>query len=160
MCNLINAHTNTHTHISLIPPWEDQCEWHRMTRIAGPDCAVMCNLINTHTHTHTHTHNALAAQSCPTVLFSLQAARVLSTMEKCVVYAHHVQHFKHQPGTVKIATTTTACLYCWCRSAENTKKEFPHYSSCMPEKLISRDMFRLFCFCVSYYAIRLNMLLK
>ena len=25
---------------------------HRMTRMTGPDCAVMCNLINTHTHTH------------------------------------------------------------------------------------------------------------
>ena len=33
---------------SLIPPWEDQCEWHRMTRMTGPDCAVMCNLINIH----------------------------------------------------------------------------------------------------------------
>ena len=51
MCNLIN----THTQVSLIPPWEDQCEWHRMTRMTRPDCAVMCNLINTHTHTHTHT---------------------------------------------------------------------------------------------------------
>ena len=29
-------------------------EWHRMTRMTGPDCVVMCNLINTHTHTHTH----------------------------------------------------------------------------------------------------------
>ena len=27
-----------------------------MIRMTGPDCAVMCNLINTHTHTHTHTH--------------------------------------------------------------------------------------------------------
>ena len=27
-----------------------------MTGMTGPDCAVMCNLINTHTHTHTHTH--------------------------------------------------------------------------------------------------------
>ena len=27
-----------------------------MTRMTGPDCAVMCKLINTHTHTHTHTH--------------------------------------------------------------------------------------------------------
>ena len=27
-----------------------------MTRMTGPDCAVMCNLINTHIHTHTHTH--------------------------------------------------------------------------------------------------------
>ena len=38
--------------VSLIPPWEDQCEWHKMTRMTRPDCAVMCNLINTHTHTH------------------------------------------------------------------------------------------------------------
>ena len=65
MCNLINTHTHTRTpderfswQVSLIPPWEDQCEWHRMTRMTGPDCAVMCNLINTHTHTHTHRINA------------------------------------------------------------------------------------------------------
>ena len=44
-----NSHTHTHSH-------QDQCEWHRMTRMTGPDCVVMCNLINTHTHTHTHTH--------------------------------------------------------------------------------------------------------
>ena len=24
-----------------------------MTRMTGPDCVVVCNLINTHTHTHT-----------------------------------------------------------------------------------------------------------
>ena len=47
MDNLI-THTYTHIQVSLIPPWEDQCEWHRMTRMTGPDCAViMCNLINT-----------------------------------------------------------------------------------------------------------------
>ena len=28
-----------------------------MTRMTGPDCAVMCNLINTHTHTHTRSHS-------------------------------------------------------------------------------------------------------
>ena len=40
--------------ISIIdPPWEDQCEWYRMTRMTGPVCAVMCNLINIHTHTLT-----------------------------------------------------------------------------------------------------------
>ena len=27
-----------------------------MTRMTRPDCAVLCNLINTHTYTHTHTH--------------------------------------------------------------------------------------------------------
>ena len=32
---------------------EDQSEWHIMTinRTTGPDCTVMCNLINTHSHT-------------------------------------------------------------------------------------------------------------
>ena len=58
MCNLINTHTHTQTHVTSIvdPPlaWEDQCEWHIMTRMIGPDCAVMCNLINTHTYTYTH----------------------------------------------------------------------------------------------------------
>ena len=29
-----------------------------MTRMTGPDCVVMCNLINTHTHTHTHIRRA------------------------------------------------------------------------------------------------------
>ena len=28
-----------------------------MTRMAGPDCAVMCNLINTHKHTQYETSN-------------------------------------------------------------------------------------------------------
>ena len=50
-----NRYTHTHTHRqeSLIPPWEDQREWHGMPRMTGPNCAVMCNLINTRTHTHT-----------------------------------------------------------------------------------------------------------
>ena len=30
-----------------------------MTRMTGPDCVVMCNLINTHTHTHTHTRTPI-----------------------------------------------------------------------------------------------------
>ena len=32
--------------------WEDQRKWHRMTRMTGPDCAVMCNFRSTHTHLH------------------------------------------------------------------------------------------------------------
>ena len=47
----------THKHIHAYTQ-EDQCEWHRMARMTGPDCAVMYNLTNTHTHTHTH-HNDL-----------------------------------------------------------------------------------------------------
>ena len=37
----------------MIPPWEDQYEWHRITRMTGPDYAAMCNLVNTKTHMHT-----------------------------------------------------------------------------------------------------------
>ena len=33
-----------------------------MTRMTGPDCVVMCNLINTHTHTHTHKEAGGGAQ--------------------------------------------------------------------------------------------------
>ena len=36
-----------------------------MTRMTGPDCVVMCNLINTHTHTHTHTHTPIKALARP-----------------------------------------------------------------------------------------------
>ena len=43
-----NTHTYTHTH-----PREDQCEWHMMTRMTGPDCAVIRNSINTYTHRDT-----------------------------------------------------------------------------------------------------------
>ena len=53
MSSFINTHTHTHTHTHiLISPWDDQCEWYRTTRMTGPDCAVVCNLINTHTHIH------------------------------------------------------------------------------------------------------------
>ena len=38
---------DTHTHISIIDPPKS----HRTTRMTGPDCAVMCNSINTHTYT-------------------------------------------------------------------------------------------------------------
>ena len=48
-----NKYTYIHTYIvSLIPPREDQCEWHRMTRMTGPDCVVMCNSINTYIDTY------------------------------------------------------------------------------------------------------------
>ena len=36
----------------MISLWEDQCEWHIITKMTGLDCAVESNLIDTHTHTH------------------------------------------------------------------------------------------------------------
>ena len=46
-----NKYTYIHTYIHTY-----QCEWHRMTRMTGPDCVVMCNLINTYIHTYIHTY--------------------------------------------------------------------------------------------------------
>ena len=40
--------------------YRDQCEWHRMTRMTGPDCVVMCNLINTYIHTYIHIHTYIS----------------------------------------------------------------------------------------------------
>ena len=50
-----NKYTYTHIHTYIHTPREDQCEWHRMTRMTGPDCVVRCNLINTYIHTYIHT---------------------------------------------------------------------------------------------------------
>ena len=49
-CRPTCMHTYIHTYM------EDQCEWHRMTRMTGPDIAVMCNLINIHTYLPTYMH--------------------------------------------------------------------------------------------------------
>ena len=47
-----------------------------MTRMTGPDCAVMCNLINIHTYTHT--------------LSTTEANYVASAEEYAFMYGHRV----------------------------------------------------------------------
>ena len=37
-------------------------------RTRGPDCPVMCNLINTHTHIHTHAINGMTVSDCAVML--------------------------------------------------------------------------------------------
>ena len=34
-----------------------------MTRMTGPDCVVMCNLINTYIHTYIHTQGLASVQA-------------------------------------------------------------------------------------------------
>ena len=46
----VNNQIHTHT-VSLIPPWEEPCEWHRVARMTGADCAIRCKLTTAHTHT-------------------------------------------------------------------------------------------------------------
>ena len=56
---ICDDHTYIHTCVPFVAFDQrflgDQCEWHRMTRMTGPDCAVMRNLINIHTSTSTST---------------------------------------------------------------------------------------------------------
>ena len=48
-----------------------------MTRMAGPDCAVMCNLINRHnTYIHTYTHIALHTHTYQYFIRKYQAIHV------------------------------------------------------------------------------------
>ena len=47
------------------PPWHDQYEWHRMTRMTGPDFAVMCNLINTQRERGRERMNRMTGPDCP-----------------------------------------------------------------------------------------------
>ena len=57
MSSIFSLNTNTYTilltSVIKLSLGEDQCEWPRMTRMTGADCAVICNLIFTPTHTHT-----------------------------------------------------------------------------------------------------------
>ena len=65
-----------------------------MTR---PDCAVMCNLINTHTHTHTHTQRERERERPVHVIFS----KFLTTGTFHFPSAHHFpekEHFFYESG--------------------------------------------------------------
>ena len=59
-----------------------------MTRMTRPDCAVMCNLINTHTHTHTHTHTIILLIVNKTTVYA----------RACVAITYGKSG--HQPGLV------------------------------------------------------------
>ena len=60
----------------MIPPWEDQCEWHRMTinRMTGPDCAVMCNLIKGKRHNRVDPGHFATQQGTPFYPAGMSAA--------------------------------------------------------------------------------------
>ena len=43
-----------------------------MNKMTGPDCAVMCNLINIHTYIHTHIHTYDECEEQETVWIMLK----------------------------------------------------------------------------------------
>ena len=56
-----------------------------MTRMAGPDCVVMCNLINTHTHTHTHIYIDLCMYGV--LMMMMVPLSELSTIFQSILYS-------------------------------------------------------------------------
>ena len=54
-----------------------------MTRMTGPDCAVMCNLINVHTYIYTYIHTGggtQGAQGSSTICTSRESVSPLSRL--------------------------------------------------------------------------------
>ena len=65
-----------------------------MTRMTRPDCAVMCNLINTHTHTNTHSNKeagggAQGAQGSSKICTSRESVSPLSRLIRGVRNKYH-----------------------------------------------------------------------
>ena len=48
------SHTHYWYEVGMLKVPAYQCEWHRMTRMTGSDCVVICNSIYIHTHTRTN----------------------------------------------------------------------------------------------------------
>ena len=65
-----------------------------MTRMTGPDCAVMCNLINTHTHTHINPHSIQADETIPT-----QKEGTVHTTRQVGTWMRNTGTWKRNTGT-------------------------------------------------------------
>ena len=72
-----------------------------MTRMTGPDCVVMCNLINTHTHTHTHTSN-LYTREPPKLLFALHGGLEVVESARGVQQGCNLGPLCYSAGSLKI----------------------------------------------------------
>ena len=109
---------NTHTHIH--NNWEDQCEWHRMTRMTRPDCAVMCNLINTHTHTHTLC-NSILLLPCVMVYYIVSILFLLFFWYRCMAINVSVQY---NGGLLPDIILLTQCYFHRRTRLNSTMKRF------------------------------------
>ena len=56
-----------------------------MTRMTGPDCVVMCNLINTYIHTYIHTYIAGGgAQGTPSLSKNCTSRESVSPLSRLI----------------------------------------------------------------------------
>ena len=59
-----------------------------MTRMTGPDCAVVCNLINIHAHIHTHDIPIQSISDVKSRIFSLRSCN----LEYIIIIIGHPIH--------------------------------------------------------------------
>ena len=57
-----------------------------MTRMTGPDCAVMCNLINIHTYIRTYIHTCVCMHAHPCIYLSMHYLYMYVSMYICSIY--------------------------------------------------------------------------
>ena len=69
-----------------------------MTRMTGPDCAVMCNLINIHTYIHTNIHTYIIIRD------PKQRWYVLANLTTHYKWKTVMNHECFHPSTVQYST--------------------------------------------------------
>ena len=70
-----------------------------MTRMTGPDCVVMCNLINTYIHTYIHTYILRTAP------FSQKCKSLLVDLKPDVVYDDGYRQYEENTGEISDAAS-------------------------------------------------------
>ena len=78
-----------------------------MTRMTGPDCAVICNLINTHTHTHIDPPLGASMRVAPNDKDDRADCAVICNLINTLTHTHDGMELSHPqsgapPGTRSI----------------------------------------------------------
>ena len=78
-----------------------------MTRMTRPDCAVMCNLINTHTHTHTNKNDKEKATRITKSIYMPEKDRPRALDRESLAVASHPIPSPDRNHAPKRAASTT-----------------------------------------------------
>ena len=100
-----------------------------MTRMTGPDCAVMCNLINTNTH-HTHTHSLDSAPRSIIIELVATFCSIISTIHKniglqfcSIISTIHKNTSVQFCSIISTIHKNTGVQFCSCLLVQHTKKQ-------------------------------------
>ena len=104
---------------------EDQCEWHRriINRMTGPECAVMCNEMNTYT---IHTYLPVRLK---TAVFAVSCNAGMSCVASCTLSSFELQ---------SAASRCTRSSQVYSRVSICAAKYTPHSVQRTPEIIVTR----------------------